>query len=661
MSSSHLRIHNLLRLIIPKSILILLICNFNYAYSQVDITKYFNESQFNFLNTEDYLRPEFKWNMSGQLQAELNDGISFIEEDNLELAIASLEKALKIDSTLWVSHYYMGICYKRIHDVQRAEKYLLKSISLNPQLAEAHVELGEVYQMRNLFQKAAYRYDQAIKTAPKLVQGYFNLGNLKFLAGDLSSALKQYQICNEINPNFPDSYLMKGILKFKVKKNDNESIAYFTQAITADSSFSLAYFWRGLAYLSLEQSEKCIEEWNTLIQFNPENLFYTLMRGFLFIELKDFDKAFIDLKKVLKAGNIDEDKFIGAQTEVDKRIDLYVGGNYLISTGYGFSDEVFSLLKKGFCLALAGNYQEALKSYDEAQALRPSACVYFLKAIAYEHSNEHIKALQYYTLALKVDKDIFDAHKKRCVYRIELKDWNGVDEDLMAMFRIQPKSTIAYRLSGIAKSNKGDYQAAINDLNEFIKSDSSDLESLRTRASCYLLLNKSYEANEDLRRLLRVDVKNWVLREDVVNNYLILKDTTKAIDVLNEGIELKPTLHLLHLKVAELYIAQQKWTLAESTIKAAEPLMNIDFMPKDFSRLYYWQGVIEFHQNKNYELASTRFKASLKLNENYLAAKYFLADCYVKLGLIKKAMVEFKELMSVGYKDSAARFNSIKE
>src|SRR6187549_511865 len=114
---------------------------------------------------------------------------------------------------------------------------------------------------------------------------------------------------------------------------------------------------------------------------------------------------------------------MGAQTMLDKQIDLQAATHYLIRTGYGLKNETFSHLKKGYCFLLAARKKEALDALTAAEKIEPTAPVFFLKAIAYEHLNNHPSAFQYYSLALGLDNDIFDAHKKRSIYFMELKDW----------------------------------------------------------------------------------------------------------------------------------------------------------------------------------------------------------------------------------------------
>src|SRR5690606_31978073 len=230
-------------------------------------------------------------------------------------------------------------------------------------------------------------------------------------------------------PRFPHAFMMQGLLKFKARKKDNESIKLFDKAIAADSTYAPTYFWKGLAWITLDRPDEGLSSWTKLSTLAPHNTFYTFMRGFLLIEIGDFDNAFNDLRKAMKAIAVDEEKFVGGQTILDKKIDLQFAANYLITNGYGLNETSFSLLKKGFCLLLAGNPKTAVEEIKKAEAIEPSGTVFFLQALAYEHSGDHKSAFRYYSKALEKDIDNFDAHKKRSVYRTELQDWKGANED----------------------------------------------------------------------------------------------------------------------------------------------------------------------------------------------------------------------------------------
>lgn len=608
---------------------------------------------------DDHLEVEVSWKMPGNVQVFMNEGLNSLEEGDLSLSITNFDKVIKLDSSQWTAYYYRGVANKKTFQFDKAEQDFTQAIRLNPLIPETYLELGEIYHYQEFYNKAETVYKKAIDVKPTFVYAYFNLGNLYAIGNDLRKAQRQYQRCNEIDPTFPDAYLMLGILKFYVKKDDDHSIEFFDKAIKVDSAFSQAFFWRGLANLSLNKPDRTVADWNTLVKYNPGNSFYTLIRGFLYIELNDFDKAFVDLRKGLQSVSVNEDKFKGAQTAIDKRIDLHAAADYLIATGYGLGDEAFQNLKKGFCLLLSERRDQAIESLQTSIKIQQSAVAHYLLGVTYEHMGKHNFAYQEYTIALAMDDDIFDAHKKRSVYRSELKDWSGANEDFNAMFRLRPESPVTYRLRGLAKSNQADYEGAINDLAKFIETDSSDFESLRTRSVCYSLLKKNRKANDDLRRILRIRKKDGQLYDDVAKNYLTLNDTASAVSVLQDFADAMPTIFVPFFLLSEIYINQHQWEKAKAEIDLLLPLLHPTLATDKYSQAVFWQGLIEF-ENKRYENAIFKCTEALEHNKKNLDARYIRAKAYQQSGEVKKAASDFKDLSKEGFKDAQTLYLKVK-
>ncbi len=642
------------RILLSISLLILIVLPIR---AQLDFSKYFDENSIPLIDVDDHLDPAFVWDMSGNVQVFLNEGINYLKEGNLRLAITNLDSALALDPQLWMAHYYRGICHKHLRHLKEAERDLTASLTFHPQSAAAHVELGEIYHLQNSFANAAEQYNQAIVVDPQLALSYYNLGSLSLAMGDTRKGIKYYEKCNEVDPRFPHAFMMQGLLKFKARKKDNESIKLFDKAIAADSTYAPTYFWKGLAWITLDRPDEGLSSWTKLSTLAPHNTFYTFMRGFLLIEMGDFDNAFNDLRKAMKAIAVDEEKFVGGQTILDKKIDLQFAANYLITNGYGLNETSFSLLKKGFCLLLAGNPKTAVEEIKKAEAIEPSGTVFFLQALAYEHSGDHKSAFRYYSKALEKDIDNFDAHKKRSVYRTELQDWKGANEDFNHMFRLQPKSPTTYRIRGFAKSLQQDYRGAIDDLNNFMKTDSTDFEVIRTRSACLLLLGEQAASNEDLRRLLDFPQGSY-LYEEVATNYLILKDTANAIKVWHKYADARPFSPAPHMALAKIYIKQENWDSLRTEIARLLPLINSNYQAKEYSEIIFWDGLIDFEQS-SYESAITKFSKSLKSDANNLSAKYFRAKAYDKVGETKKALAELRELKRFGYSDSESLYYAV--
>lgn len=625
--------------------------------AQIDFTRYFDESALPIVDTRDHLDATFKWNMPGNIQIHLNEGINYLKEENQDLAVANLSEVLKLDSTSWVSYYYRGICHKNLGDLVSAREDFLQSLHFNDEHAATYVELGELFQINGLLSKAIELYQKAITLDPKLVEAYYGLGCVTLVKGDYRRGLKYFEQCNEVDPKFPQAYMMQGILKFRDRKKDNQSIALFNKATEADSSYALTYLWRGLALIALDKPVEALKDWSTLVRLDPGNHVYVLLRGCLYIEMGDFDNAFNDLRKTIRAKAVDDDRFTAQQSILDKQIDLQYAANYLITNGYGLNEEAFGFLKKGFCLILSGRYKPAIEELKKAEKVEVSATVYFIHALALEHFGDHYSALNYYNKALALDDDIFDAHKKRGVYRAELKQWKGAYEDFEDMLRLQPNTPVAYRIRGLVRSSEGDFKGAIADLNKFMKVDSTDYEVIRTRSVCYAKVGDEHAANEDLRKLMKLE-SGWELYETVAGNYLILRDTISAIEVWREFAAEKPGIFIPYAELAKIFVSQKKWDSASINIEKAMPMIVREAMPKKHSELLCLKGLIDF-ENARYREAIVEFSFALKIDGDNQEAKYHRALAHEKVGETKKAMADFKALKNANYRDAQRHFEAL--
>lgn len=60
-------------------------------YGQIDFSRYFDENSVPLLDPNDHLDPPFKWDMPGNIQVYLNEGINYLKEQNPELAITNFD------------------------------------------------------------------------------------------------------------------------------------------------------------------------------------------------------------------------------------------------------------------------------------------------------------------------------------------------------------------------------------------------------------------------------------------------------------------------------------------------------------------------------------------------------------------------------------------
>jgi tetratricopeptide (TPR) repeat protein len=466
----------------------------------------------------------FKWNMDGKSQVFMNEGLNELNEHKISTARENFTKVIELEPKFYAAYYFRGVCNKMMLDTEAAENDFENSLSYNDTLSAAHIELGEILESRHEFEKAIRQYSTAMKLSPRSVSASLHIGNLSFVQDDVGKAKEFYKKCNDIDPAFPKSYFMMGLMSVAAKDLEG-AMLHFNEALKVDPVYSQALFWRGLLFMDKLQEEKALADWNTLVQLHPENSFFLYMRGYLYIQIDDFDKAFIDLRKSFLANSESEDKFIGGQTILDKRIDLQTAARYLIRKLYGIAEPDAEYIKKGFCFLLSGRYKAAYNWFNKIKK-RTGISAYLL-GLTFEHSGQHNAALAQYESAIVLDPEIFDAYKKRGIYRMELKAYDSALQDFNKMKRLQPELAVSYRLSGITKALAEDYANAIPDLSKFIDQDSSDRESLTTRGLCFEKTSQWAKAAHDFHRAFQIKRDNPVLSHALDDYRRALKEDSK--------------------------------------------------------------------------------------------------------------------------------------
>ena len=634
-------------------LLALITCVTHATHGQVDMFKYYRPN-FSLFNPYDFVKVEFSWNMAGNIQAHLNEAINNLEEKNSLQALVNLDEAIKLDSTLWISHYYRGVCNKQLLQFKDAEIDFLKTQALNPSLAEPNIELGKLYALINVPAKAKIEFNKAIKRNPGLANSYLGLGNIALLENDTQKAEEFFDKCIQVNPNFSAGYLMKGILKIRYRNELPEAVAHFDQAIKADTAYSLAYFWKGVTLLWMNEPEKCLTEWDKVIQFNPENPFLIMMRGCLYIELEDFEKAFIDLKNALHFAN----PVVAGQTVMDEN-DVRVAANYLVANGYGLDEEIFSLLKKSFCQMISGRGVDALNTVTLAEKKQTSSAVYFIKAIILDNNLKIEEAFKYYDLALSLEDDLYFAHQRKVEIHMKRFQLASALTETGKMLRIRPDDLPAYRYRGMIESLQGNHDQAIQDFDKFLSIDSTNLDVILRRVECYEKLNKRNDALHDLLKIANENPWNWEVCEKISDNYLALGDSLKAIDFLNKHTVNNPGKINAGLKKLEILITMKKWKEVSKQVDVIEateiPSANI---PDELSKLNLLKGLIAFHA-ADYKEAIRLFTRAIDHSFNNMESRYYRAKCSIAVDEYESARYDLSFLKSSGYRDSEQLYNSI--
>lgn len=614
------------------------------------------------LDVESFPELKFNWNFDGKAQASVNAGLTeLMDNKDHEKAFKHFDEAIvKLPSCL-PAFYYRGICYKILGELPDAKDDLSKASALAPDRVEILLELGEVYELQRDYEPAEKLYEKAIALDPTFATAYFNMGNLSIRRNLLPRAARYFKQCLEVDPSFIKSHVRRGLLSYAMSGRGSKSLMHFDNALAVDSTYDAALFWRGMMYLRDRDIVNCLSDWNKLVRQNPGDPTFIFLRASLYLELMDYEKAFIDLKNIFSKSYDDENLFRGKQSSADQRLDLQFAVSYITRTIYGLNDKASSHLKNGFCFMVMEQRSDATREFKRSFQLQPSALSLFLSAINYEHSGKHDSAFYNYDEALKLDADIFDAHKKRAIYFAELKNWRSAYQDFEEMIRLEPQMKVTYRLRSMIRLEFKDYYGALLDLTRYIKIDSTDHDIYVYRAYCKNAVQDYKGANEDYRKAIEVSPEEDHLYNLLVTSDLQLSDTTHALETIavsEKKFGVAPEMFSTKLRI---YIHQKKFEEARSELKriTGDKFWLTIQGDQTQSLVYFFEGWLDFLENDE-EGALRNLAKSLTFDQQNFEARYLRSKVYLSRGDDMKAINDLKALAKVGYSDSQTLLDQLR-
>jgi len=670
---------------VKRDLLLFLILISSAAFGQnfrIGIPDLSLEQDFPLVSRKPVRDPNFRWDMNGPIQVQINDGLGNFDGNHLELALKNFQEAVKIDPSLWLGYYLMGITHETQKNYKAAVKDYERALDLVPANADVHLALGIVYYEAGGFSQAIKEYQKAVDLNPRLIQGYYNLGVVALTRHDRWHANRFFEQCLEINPNFAAAYNTMGYMAYISRKYD-DALELLSKALRCDSTFSPSYLLRGFVWKQKDNNAKWLEDWDLALRLNPTSAFLHVFRAFPYITMERYDDAFTDLKKSLES--VDVNLYRGAQTALDRQIDLKFAAQYLIHHGYTLPEQTFSSLKKGFCLLIMQQPEKALPTI-KAAATEPSAVAYFLEALALERLGQHDSAYVYYDLVARMDKDNFDAFKKRGMYRAALHDFVGAYSDFEQMMRIDKGSYFSFRLRGMIKLYQGEYIGTIVDLTQYLQNDSTDAEVLNLRGQARSKVGDFTGSNKDLQKsaILRPGDPAPLLAMSY--NFLALRDTLNTITTI-ENYSSRMTKKIIrpqgpyakyfitkigagsgggfsnakfacYTEVAKVYIRCRTWDKVD---KELDSLKDLLWSPnpqnrKEYATLHHLRGLRNFGQH-NYKDAIKELSKSSETDPTNYEVRYVLAMSYEMSGQKKKAMDAFKQIAA--YADAESHYQRL--
>ncbi|MDQ3141249.1 MAG: tetratricopeptide repeat protein [Bacteroidota bacterium] len=159
---------------------------------------------------------------------------------------------------------------------ESAQIYLNKALRIHPLYLDAYVLLGNTYFAQKNYKKAIEQYEIVLKYSPDDKEAYANLQlahreygrTLGMKYNDAENAILELKLAHQMNPSDKETLSLMGIAE-GIRKNFDQALQYFNQALLLDSTNAQIYFNLGITYQNLSNEIKSQEMFAKAMKLDP--------------------------------------------------------------------------------------------------------------------------------------------------------------------------------------------------------------------------------------------------------------------------------------------------------------------------------------------------------------------------------------------------------
>ena len=615
------------------------------AFSQ---TQMFNEAfqEFSTSRLWEFEEIPVDWKMEGMLQADLNEGLNSLLEENPSKAEASLTTVIEKDSTVWQAYYYRAAARKQLEDFTFAETDMEHAMKLRGEFYEGLVELSKILYLRNQTLGSERAINKAIRLDRSRGAAYYLKGDINMSQKEFRNAINNYKDCIAADSLFHNARIKLALLDAVIKKNMDGALTHLNTVLSYDSLQKSALLFRSI--LGQEKNKKqAIRDLSNLIMVSPNNLMALYYRGITLAELGDYEGAFVDFHKVIKATSTSDNNYKGRQTWLDKKIDLQNAGAYAVTRLYGLPEEDGLKIRQAYCHILTGQYDKGIAVLSNVANASKEPVAVYLKAVTFEHKGDHQNALLHYDLALTLDDQIADAYKKRGIYEQELKEWDKSVRDFTAVLKIYPDAFFINRIRGVSYYHMGKFRNALADFSIYLKNDSTNKEVRGYRGMAYMKTDQRLRGYADFAMSdnhQSLDLKDI---EWLIESHLQAGDTTAVLSSLDVVLEAAPYFTEGYVQKLRIHVTRNEWQFVSDHLPRAMTHLRVNVAKSKRSYLLTLQALLHVRNSHTDDAVKTLNEAIRFDKENDLAylerGRLFLA-----MGKPAKAEDDFREALALG-------------
>lgn len=177
----------------------------------------------------DLKKEEFEIEKKIDIKKIISEGVSFLQDDNLDVAEAKFISAIRIDSKNEEAYFGLASVYIKKEEWGEAGDTLEFLLKINPQNAKALLTLAEVYEKKDDLQKAVEYYEKAAIADDNRAETFAKISDLLLDINQCDGSLEAMIQAGDLDPE-NKSYLDK-IVDISVKCGNKDSAEEYYQKL----------------------------------------------------------------------------------------------------------------------------------------------------------------------------------------------------------------------------------------------------------------------------------------------------------------------------------------------------------------------------------------------------------------------------------------------
>ncbi len=191
------------------------------------------------------------------------------QEDRVQDALQSFQKAYKLTQEEESIPYHLGITYFRLDDYEKTLQYQDKALAINPNYTLSYCSKAIALARLGRFDEGLAAADKALQLSPEEPEAYYAKGHLYLSKADFDRSLYYFNKAIELAPKKAYYYVSRGQLKMIYMNNPEGGIADFEKAVILNPGDATTQNDIGAYYAQKQQFDKALSHFEKAYAYDP--------------------------------------------------------------------------------------------------------------------------------------------------------------------------------------------------------------------------------------------------------------------------------------------------------------------------------------------------------------------------------------------------------